>query len=103
MRLLRMGFSIVAVTALVAVAWASPAVARAAVPEAQRAAIWQHTCEKAEGAVSPQEALVCVHSGFPAWPDRALVSIQRMCEHPLGGAFEYRSVDTSEFAACFFN
>jgi hypothetical protein len=96
-------FPAILLTAAIGAAGAIPSAARAGVPEAQQQVVWQHICENlAEGTVSPQEALVCVHSGFPVWPDRTLVKVERICERPLGGTYEYRSEFPTEFAACFF-
>lgn len=103
MRWIRMLFSALVLVAAIAAAGVSPSAALAAVPEAHQQAVWQHVCENvAQGTVSPQEALVCVHSGFPMWPDRTLEKVQRMCERPLGGTYEYRSEFPIELAACFF-
>jgi hypothetical protein len=94
-------FALVLVAAM-AVSGASASAVHAAVPDAQQQVIWQHTCEDvAQGTVSPQEALVCVHTGFPQWVDHVLAVVQRICEQPLGGTFVYRSEFPTELAACF--
>lgn len=103
LRWFRAIFSALVLVATIAAAGVSPSAVQAAVPAARQQVLWQHACEDvAQGTVSPQEALVCVHSGFPTWVDRVLAVVQRICERPLGGTFEYRSEDPSEFAACFF-
>jgi hypothetical protein len=104
MRWFRMLFSAAVFVVAIVAAAGSPTAVRAAVPPEHQAVLWQHACEDvAQGTVSPQEALVCVHSGFPMWDDRPLEVVQRICEHPLGGTYEYRSEFPSEFAACFFS
>jgi hypothetical protein len=66
--------------------------------------VWNVACEYvAKGTVSPQVALVCVHSGFPMWEARSLKVLQVLCERGLHGTYDYRSEYPSEFAACFFN
>ena len=64
----------------------------ASVPTAQQRMVWQHVCENgAKGALSDQEALVCVHEGFPVWSDGALTVLRRVCEGALGGTYVRRS------------
>lgn len=103
LRWFRAIFSALMLVAAITAAGGSSSAVRAAVPAAQQQVLWQHACEDvAQGTVSPQGALVCVHSGVPTWVDRVLAVVQRMCERPLGGTYVYRSEDPSEFAACFF-
>jgi hypothetical protein len=101
-RWLRALFFALVLIAAMAVSGVSASAVQAAVPDAQQQVIWQHTCEDvAQGTVSPQEALVCVHTGFPQWVDHVLAVVQRICESPLGGTFVYRSEYPTELAACF--
>jgi hypothetical protein len=87
---------------VVAVISVNPAAVRAAMPGDQQEKLWQRTCEKvADGLVSPQEALVCTHEGLPQWSDRVLRTVERVCEKPLDGTYEYRSEFPTELAACF--
>ena len=78
--------------------------ADAAVSPAQQRIVWQHACEDAaRSSVSPQEALVCTHSGFPVWSGGALTLLERVCEGALGGTYVRRSEHPVELAACFFD
>jgi hypothetical protein len=77
--------------------------AQASVRPAQRTQIWEKVCEAAGGELSPQEALVCVHSGFPMFSSGDLSMLRRTCEHALGGDFVYRSEFPVELGACFFD
>jgi len=102
-RRIRVLLSAVLLVVAIGAAGVSPTPAQAAVPEAQRADLWQHACvDVAQGTVSDQDALVCVHSGLPQWVDHVLTVVQRICERPMGGTFEYRSGFPIELAACFF-
>ena len=75
----------------------------ASLPASQQRALWQHACEDAaKGTLTDQEALVCVHEGFPQWSDGALTVLQRVCEQALGGTYVRRSEFPVELAACFF-
>jgi hypothetical protein len=77
--------------------------AQAAPPPAQQRALWQHVCEDAAGGVlSPQEALVCVHSGS-VWGDAEQNVLQHVCEGALRGTYVRRSEFPVELAACFFD
>lgn len=74
----------------------------AAVPASHQRAVWQHACEDAaNGTLSDQDALVCVHEGFPVWSDSALTLLERICERALGGTYVRRSEFPVELAACF--
>jgi hypothetical protein len=85
------------------VAGSTGAAAQAAPPLEQQRALWQHVCEDAAGGVvSPQEALVCVHSGS-VWGDAEQNVLQRVCEGALGGTYVRRSEFPVELAACFFD
>jgi len=76
----------------------------ASVPTTQQRVVWQHACESgAKGTLSDQEALVCVHEGFPIWSDGALTLLQHVCEDALGGTYVRRSEFPTELAACFFD
>jgi hypothetical protein len=81
-----------------------PSTLAAGVPAAQQRTLWQHACEDAaKGTVSDQEALVCLHEGFPTWSDGALTTLERVREQALGGTYLRRAEFPFELAACFFD
>jgi hypothetical protein len=76
--------------------------APAATATGNQARVWQRACVRAEGQVSPQQALVCTHSGFPMWSSGSLDRLRQVCEGRLGGSFVYRSQYPTELGGCFF-
>lgn len=93
---------VVAVAAVALVVGATAAVpTQAAVRTDHKARIWQRACERrANGEVSPQPALVCVHTGFPLFSDADLELLRHVCVDRLGGTFQYRSEFPVELALC---
>ena len=78
--------------------------AASGMPSPLKRMVWSIACEHvAKGTMSPQVALVCVHTGFPMWDARSLKVLHVVCERVLQGTYEYRSEYPSELAACFFD
>jgi hypothetical protein len=104
MKIIHRRTTIGAAIALAALGVAAQAsVVQGAVPVETQRAVYQHVCESAAGGtLSDQVALVCTHTGTPQWEEAKLGLLERVCEHALGGTFEYRSQFPTEFAACFF-